>query len=378
MSRLVAGVRHKTIIITVPGSPKGARENLEAIIKLLPHACMQAAGMDSRALHAGGVKKLEKDAGVSSPRPDHSRGHSHGHHHDHSHSHSHSHGGGHHTVPRAHTAPSERPPQPQQQSNDPSAGPSSRYRESPYPMLTVQKAIEEILEKTPSLGTITRHVDTSLVGYTLAEDVTASEPVPAFRASIVDGYAIVAGASAPSTKGTWPVVAVSHAEGSKEHGEGLVSRQLEHEQLARITTGAPLPPGATSVVMVEDTVVRARTEDGKEEKEVEVLTSEIVDGENVREVGSDIAKGEVILKAGERITSVGGELGLLASVGRAEVRVWQKPIVGVLSTGDEIVPHDREGALRLGEVRDVNRLTVMSAIQGWGYEVRDLGIARDS
>lgn len=66
MARPVAGVRNQTLIITLPGSPKGAKENLEAVIKLLPHACIQAAGADSRQIHAGGVKQLEKNAGVSS------------------------------------------------------------------------------------------------------------------------------------------------------------------------------------------------------------------------------------------------------------------------------------------------------------------------
>ena len=66
MARPVAGVRKQTLILTLPGSPKGAKENLEAVLKLLPHACLQAAGAESRPLHAGGVKKLEKDAGVSS------------------------------------------------------------------------------------------------------------------------------------------------------------------------------------------------------------------------------------------------------------------------------------------------------------------------
>ena len=65
MARPVAGVRNNTLIITLPGSPKGAKENLEAVLKLLPHACQQAAGADSRTLHAGGIKKLEKDAGVT-------------------------------------------------------------------------------------------------------------------------------------------------------------------------------------------------------------------------------------------------------------------------------------------------------------------------
>lgn len=69
MARPVAGVRKHTLILTLPGSPKGAKENLEAVLRLLPHACIQAAGADSRSLHAGGVKKLEKEAGVVSDEP---------------------------------------------------------------------------------------------------------------------------------------------------------------------------------------------------------------------------------------------------------------------------------------------------------------------
>ena len=90
MSRPVAGVRHKTVIITLPGSPKGAKENLQAVLKTLPHACLQAAGADSRALHSGGIKNLEKDAGIKSQQGSHSHDHSHGH----SHGHGHGHGGG--------------------------------------------------------------------------------------------------------------------------------------------------------------------------------------------------------------------------------------------------------------------------------------------
>ena len=349
MSRPVAGVVNGTIVITLPGSPKGAKENLEAIVKLLPHACLQAAGMNSRTLHAGGVKKLEQDAGVASATGQ--AKHSHAHHHAHGH-----------TIPRAHTQPQDRP-----RSNDPVAGPSQRYRESPYPMLSVQDAITAILQHTPKAKEIAVSVTTDLVDYIVAEDVLAKEAVPAFRASIVDGYAIVI-TEDRSSKGIFPVVSVSHAS------PGTVL-PLRVEEIARITTGAPLPEGATSVVMVEDTVIRNTTSDEKEEKEVEILTDAVKINENVREVGSDIAQGSVILRRGDKIGS--GELGLLASVGVAKVKAFRRPTVGVMSTGDEIVQHDRPEGLKLGEVRDCNRPATISVLQSAGYSTIDCGIASD-
>jgi len=355
MSRPVAGVRNKTIIVTLPGSPKGAKENLQSILKLLPHACQQAAGADSRTLHAGGVKKLEKEAGIASGSNPSS--------HSHSHSHGHSHG---HAMPVRHTTSTENP-----RSNDPSLGPTRRNRSSPYPMLSVEDALKLVKEHTPPPRTVTAKVDSSLVGCVLAEDVTANEAVPAYRASIVDGYAIIAPENGLSSKGIFPVASISHAS------PGEIP-PLKPGQIARITTGAPLPPGATSVVMVEDTVLKTMTEDAKEEKDIEILAEGVKPGENIREIGSDIKKGEVILRKREEISATGGELGLLASVGIAEVLIYKKPIVGVLSTGDEIVEHTRAGELRLGEVRDCNRPTIISAVREWGFEVLDLGIARDA
>ncbi len=363
MSRPVAGVRKKTLIVTLPGSPKGAKENLQAILKLLPHACLQAAGGDSRAIHAGGVKKLEHEAGVSSNKKSTHGHHDHNHSRSHGHDHSHHHGG--HAVPRAHTRPEDRPI-----TNDPGAGPSGRYRESPYPILPVANAVKLVLENSPSPQTIKMPVNDSLVGYVLAEDVKASEPVPAYRASIVDGYAIIVSDSGISNKGVFPVASVLHAA----PGDIPI---LQAGQIARITTGAPLPPGANAVVMVEDTDLKDTTDDKLEETLVEIRTDEVKLDENIREIGSDIKAGDVVLRTGEEITTVGGELGLLASVGKAEVAVYRKPVIGVLSTGDEIVMHDREGPLRLGEVRDCNRPTLMAAIRSWGFQVVDYGIAKD-
>ncbi|KAJ5803148.1 uncharacterized protein N7503_005598 [Penicillium pulvis] len=360
MARPVAGVRNKSLIITLPGSPKGAMENLEAVVKLLPHACIQSAGANSRSLHAVGMKKLESDAGVSSDNSRH-------HHHHHHHAHGHGHG---HAVPKAHTSPTDRP-----QSNDPSAGPNQRYRSSPYPMLSVEEALRTISEQTPAPMVIDAPVNTSIVGSVVAEDVYAAEMVPAYHASIVDGYAIIAPEptdAGATTKGVFPVASITHATA------GGVLEPLQPGTIARITTGAPLPPNANAVVMVEDTVLVSSTPDGKEEATVEILADDIQPSENVRDPGSDVTLGSKILARGDLISPAGGEIGLLAATGTRTVKVFKKPRVGVLSTGDELVEHDDPRELVGGQIRDSNRPSLLSCLSSWGFETVDLGIARDT
>jgi len=342
---------------------------LEAIIKLLPHACVQAAGADSRSIHAGGVKRLERDAGLESDRLGgvsmRSKAAKHSHEHSpHGHFHSHSHGE--HRILVVHTKPEDRPPQ----SNDPNAGPTRRYRKSPYPMLSVDDALKLIMNNTPAPKVIRMPLDAGVVGHVLAEDVKAPESVPAFRASIVDGYAVRFPASGIFEKGVYPVAFASHA-----HAGNI--QELKEGQIARITTGAPLPPGASAVVMVEDTVLKSMTDDGQEEKEIEILTSNIKDGENIREIGSDVMKGDIVMRKGEGISPNGGEFGLLASVGVRRVAVYKKPVVGVLSTGDEIVEYNKPAALLLGEVRDTNRPTLLTLTESCGFQTVDLVIASD-
>lgn len=237
-------------------------------------------------------------------------------------------------------------------------------------MLPVTEALKLISEHTPSPTVHKVPVDLNLGGSVLAEDVKATESVPAFRASIVDGYAVKIPKNG-FTKGVYPVAFVSHAQAGEVP-------ELKDGEIARITTGAPLPPGADAVVMVEDTVLKTQTDDGREEKEVEILTSEIQPGENVREIGSDVKEGDIIMKKGEGITITGGEFGLLASVGTSEVSIYKKPIIGVLSTGDEIIPHDRPSPLKLGEVRDTNRPTLITSLQTHKYDAIDLGIISDA
>lgn len=410
MSRPVAGVRNKTVIITLPGSPKGAKENLQAVLKLLPHACLQAAGEDSRSAHSGGVKKLEREAGVTPAGSGFSSGAAssntapaaaptgHGHDHDHGHGHSHSPSHNHHShdhahhghkVPKAHTSPSERP-----QSNDPRLGATARARASPYPMLTVSEAGAKIIEQTPNPEPEVRDLSPELTGYVVSEDIRAAEAVPAYRASIVDGYAVIvpektnssttdpktststSSNTSPSTiKGTFPVASVSHAQAAS------LPPPLQSGEIARITTGAPLPANANAVVMVEDTAIATTTPDGKEESSVTILTDALTIGENIREPGSDIALGELVLKRGTQISPLGGEIGVLAASGTRKVPVYRKPRVGVMSTGDEVTDiHSQPGPLVGGMIRDSNRPSLLTLLRGWRLceDVVDLGVARDT
>lgn len=143
--------------------------------------------------------------------------------------------------------------------------------------------------------------------------------------------------------------------------------------VSRITTGAPLPPGADAVVQVEDTELLETTADGREEKRVKIL-SVAKPGQDLRPIGFDIDKGQQVLATGERLGP--SELGLLAAVGVSKVKVFQAPRVAVLSTGNEVVsPGEPLGP---GQIYDSNRTTLMAALREEGFPPQDLGVARDN
>jgi molybdenum cofactor synthesis domain-containing protein len=129
-------------------------------------------------------------------------------------------------------------------------------------------------------------------------------------------------------------------------------------------TGAPFPPGADAIAIVETT----RAEDG----EVLVMAPARA-GEHVRAAGEDIQAGQEVFAAGELLSP--GHLGVLCSIGCKKVSVVPAPVVGVLSTGDELI--DGGEALQPGQIRDANRRTLISLLKRDGFVPVDLGIARD-
>ena len=245
-------------------------------------------------------------------------------------------------------------------------------------------------------------VTPSLKGHVLAENVYAAQDVPSTFTTNVDGYAIRC-KQPDGSLGYISFFVASDAPGiynvitSQTH---LVTDPLPPGDIYRVNTGGPLPAGADAVIMVEDTrLISSHTgENGTdgEEKEVETL-AQVPAGENVRRPGSDVRKGDLVLQAGERILSSGGEIGTLAFVGRKEVSkalleykhsylelvqvsVYRKPVVAVFSTGNEIVDIQDRVPLsgnEWGGIFDTNRPSLHAALEGMGYEVLDLGVIPD-
>ena len=105
--------------------------------------------------------------------------------------------------------------------------------------------------------------------------------------------------------------------------------------------------------------------------------TDVQEGDNVRDIGSDVKKGDCILKEGTVISNSGGELGLLISAGIQKVYVYRKPKIGVLSTGDELKDVKIGSGLEYGQIFDSNRHSLISVLENLGFEVVDLGIAKD-
>ncbi len=198
-------------------------------------------------------------------------------------------------------------------------------------------------------------------GRVLASDVLAPHPMPPFDRSAVDGYAVRAADTYGASESLPAYLTVI---GEVPMG-AAASFTVEAGQAALIHTGGMLPPGADAVVMVEYTQ-QARP------GEVEILRPVAV-GENVLLEGEDVAAGAVVLPAGRRLRAA--EIGGLMALGVVEVQVARRPVVGVIATGDEVVPPETDPAP--GQVRDVNTYTLSAEVRRAGGVPRAYGIIPD-
>ncbi|KAL9546030.1 hypothetical protein MBANPS3_006865 [Mucor bainieri] len=358
LSRPITGIRHKTLIITLPGSPKACQENMDAVFKVLPHALDLILG---RSAVKGAHAKMQQPTEHKMATTVVSGGGGGGAQHQHVCTHHHDQEG--HPSQTGVSASLDTPV-------------SRRARSSPYPLIPVDKAHKIVAHYSQPLNVVSVPVSQFLPGYVLAEDVHSVEPVPGYRAAVVDGYAVHAsvGPKAHRTAlivedgpGVYEVESVSLAQTGSD-------QVLSRGKIARVATGGMVPEGANAVIMVEDTTLVSSSPSGDQEREVEILVH-ACPGDNIRDIGSDCAVGQTVGHQGQR---VGAELGVLASVGVRHVKVYRKPRVGVLSSGNEVLDHIHTDQLKPGQIRDTNRITLLAAIQAAGFEAVDMGIVDDN
>ncbi|OVA02942.1 Molybdopterin binding domain [Macleaya cordata] len=227
-------------------------------------------------------------------------------------------------------------------------------------MLSMEEALKIVIKIAQRLQPVRVPIHESL-NKILAEDIRAPDPLPPYRASIKDGYAVVAS----DGPGEYPVITESRA------GNDGVGVTVTHGTVAYVTTGGPIPDGADAVVQVEDTE-EVKDASG-ESKRVRILV-QARQGLDIRPVGCDIERDSIVLRSGEQIGT--SEIGLLATVGVMMVKVYPSPTIAVLSTGDELV-EPTTGYLSRGQIRDSNRAMLMAAAAQQHCKVLDLGIAHD-
>jgi molybdopterin molybdotransferase len=212
-------------------------------------------------------------------------------------------------------------------------------------MITVQEA-KRLVQNNVSVMPREQRAMTDAVGYVLADDVVSPLALPSFRQSSMDGYAVHhADITRAGTK--LPVVAESQAGTSTP----LV---LQRGTAIHILTGAPVPDGATAVVMREKA---ERSGD-----EVSIDTCPVEEGKNIRTVGQQIRKGDVGMPKGTYLTP--GSVGFLCGMNVQSVSVYRRPSVGILVTGNELVQPGNE--LNFGQVYEGNSSMLMAVLKAEG------------
>ena len=238
-------------------------------------------------------------------------------------------------------------------------------------MISVEEALEKILSYVSILETEEKPVLESL-GQVLDEDIHSSIQVPPLDNSAMDGYAVQWASIRQASEATPQVLKVI---GEVAAGN-LPDKMIESGTAIRIMTGAPIPPGADTVVPFEDTDEIARKEKNitpGNSWEVGILKP-VAEGANIRLAGEDIAQGALVLQRGTELRPA--EIGVLTSLGQTKVRVIRRPLVAVLATGDELV--DAGQPLPPGKLYNSNSYSIAALVLYYGGIPQILGIAGDN
>lgn len=226
-------------------------------------------------------------------------------------------------------------------------------------MLSVEEARQQMLETIPVLPIEKRQIlDAS--GYVLAEDVSATENIPPFDNSAMDGFAVISAEVKEASKSNPRVLSVIETIAAGY----APKKQVASGEAARIMTGAMMPKGADAVVMQEETELLG--------DKVKVFES-VVNAQNIRFTGESVQINDCVMSKGKILRPA--DISMLASLNRAEVTVYRKPTVAIVSTGDELTPIGKK--LEPGKIRDSNRYGLFAQVQSTGGFPLDMDIAPD-
>ena len=202
---------------------------------------------------------------------------------------------------------------------------------------------------------------TDALGRVLGGNITCCENLPDFTRSVMDGYALKASSTFGASEANPAYLTI---RGSVAMGQ-QPGFTVGTGEAARISTGGALPEGADSVVMIEYT-------ETVDETTIEVYRS-VAPGQHTIQKGEDFKAGEGIIVRGQTLRAQ--EIGLLAAFGKLSVPVYKRATVGIISTGDEVVPADQTPAF--GKVRDVNSYTIGAMVNAGGGKAINYGIVGD-
>jgi molybdopterin molybdotransferase len=228
-----------------------------------------------------------------------------------------------------------------------------------FKVITIEEALAYRIQFAPMMTEKVALADS--MGRILAEDIHSDIDLPDFPRSIMDGFAVSGSSTFGASEGNPAYLVVKGAVAMGESSNLTVGPG----EAVRISTGGMLPAGTDSVVMVEHT-------ETIDDSTIEVYRS-VAPGQNMVTVGEDIKQGEAILTAGQVIRPQ--ETGLLAALGRPNVMVFKRPVVGIISTGDEVVPVTQLPGP--GQIRDVNTYTLMGQVIEAGAQAVPFGIVGD-
>lgn len=235
-------------------------------------------------------------------------------------------------------------------------------------MLSVEEAYRQIMACFSPLEIEEKPI-LECLGQTLAVEVRSPLSLPPLANSGMDGYAVrredIAGASEQTPVNLRVIGLVAAGQ--------VPDRPVEPGTAIRIMTGAPVPEGADTVVPFEETDEISRRNTGRPLSDIDIQ-ADLPLGCNVRPAGEDVQAGELVLEAGTVIRP--SEMGVLASLGLARARVIRRPLVSVLSTGDELASLGEQ--LAGGKIYDSNTFSVAASVVAAGGIPKILGIARDN